>query len=70
METNEENKENAEYFVEELPKAKLSPTSNPLVFLEKDTGTLYYLEGSVPYREAHLVKLNDGIETPKKSLKA
>ena len=48
-----------------LPKAKLSPTSNPNIFWDKGTGELYFLEERNPVRfgmgfsDPHLIKLND-----------
>jgi len=45
---------------EELPKANLSPTANPYVYLDKDTGELYYLYTSPTdfQQEPRLIKLN------------
>ena len=59
------------YFQLELVKAKLSPTSNPLVFWDKATGEMYYFDeyhetgwmsqsgSTISKIEPRLIKLND-----------
>ncbi len=45
-----------------LPKANLSPTANPLIFLDKETGEIYFLENSSGHDSRtgpYLRKLND-----------
>jgi len=40
----EDKKESVDYYFEQLlPKCSLSPTANPNVFLDKETGELFYL---------------------------
>lgn len=54
----------------ELVKANLSPTANPSIFQDKETGELYYFDenhrtgwasanADYTYREPKLVKLNN-----------
>lgn len=61
METKPEGEEGVDFVSEVgLPEAKLSPTANPLVYQDRRTGELYYLqEPRNPFSLPKLIKLNN-----------